>query len=60
MHAHPHIDARSLDLTRLTARKIDADPSLIAVAHENIERYCQLYHHHLRSLTEWLEILDRP
>ena len=60
VHGHPHLDAFSLDLARLTASKIDADPSLIATAHENIERHCQLYDHLPRSQTEWLEILERP
>ena len=60
VRGHPHIDARSLDLARLTASKIDADPSLIAIAHDNIERYCQRQKHLPRSQTEWLEILERP
>ena len=60
VHGHPHIDARVLDGARLTASKIDADRSLIAIGHENIERYCQLYRYLPRSLTERLEILERP
>ena len=60
VHGHPHIDARALDGARLTASKIDADPSLVAIGHENIERYCQLYRYLPRSQTEWLEILERP
>ena len=60
VHGHPHIDARVLDGARLTASKIDADPSLVAIGHENIERYCQQQRYLPRNQTEWLEILERP
>ena len=35
---HPHIDACSLDLARIVVERIDAEPSLFHVAHENLER----------------------
>ena len=60
VHGHPHIDARVLDGARLTASKVDADPSLVAIGHENIERYCQQQRYLPRNQTEWLEILERP
>ena len=60
VHGHPHIDARVLDGARLTATTIDADPGLIAIAHENIDRYCQQQRYLPRNQTEWLEILERP
>ena len=36
---HPHIDRRSLEMARLIVEKIDADPGLFQVAHENLQRW---------------------
>ena len=57
---HPHIDARSLDMARIVVERIDADPSLINVAHENLERWRQLHGTLSRANQEWEQILERP
>jgi len=38
LHGHQRIDRRSLELHRAIAGKLRGDPSLIAIALENIER----------------------
>ena len=32
-HGHPHIDARALAMARVVVEEIDADPTLIQLAH---------------------------
>ena len=59
MHGKPHHDARKLDHARLVAARIDADPTLIGLAHEHLERACQLRGWLSRAQTEWLQILVR-
>ena len=36
---HPRIDARSLDMARIVVARIDEDPILIHVAHDNLARW---------------------
>ena len=57
---HPHIDARSLDMARIVVERIDADPSLLNVANENLERWRQLHGTLSRANQEWEQILERP
>ena len=59
MHGKPHLDAMKLDHARLAAARIDADPTLIKLAHEHLERACQLRRWLSRAQTEWLQILAR-
>ena len=40
---HPEIDARILKRHRLMVAKIDADPCLIGIAFENLERWMALH-----------------
>ena len=40
---HPHIGARSLDMARIVVERIDADPALFNMAHENLKRRRQQY-----------------
>ena len=38
---HPHMDRRSLEMARIVVERIDADPTLFRIAHENLERWRQ-------------------
>lgn len=60
VHGRLHIDARILAGARLIASKIDAEPGLVAIAHENIDRYCPRQRHLPRALTRWPDIIERP
>ena len=58
---HPHIDRRSLEMARLVVKKIDADPSLFRVAHENLQRWRRVRGGTLpRCSEEWEKLLERP
>ena len=57
---HCWIDARSLDLARIVVAWIDAEPSLIRVAHENLNRWSRRPGGLGLALLEWLAILTRP
>ena len=57
---HPHIDARVLDMCRLIARKIDADPNLFAKAHERLDQERKRRGTLSRASSEWADILKRP
>ena len=57
---HPHIDARSLDMARVVVERVDADRSLVRVAHENLDRERQLLGKLSRASEEWEQILKRP
>ena len=57
---HPHIDARSLDMARIVAERIDADPSLFNIANQNLKRWRRLHGKLSRANEEWVEILKRP
>ena len=55
---HPEIDARILKRHRLVVAKIDADPSLIDIAFENLERWMTLRPRRPNGCNvEWMEIL---
>ena len=57
---HPHIDARALDMARIVVERIDANRSLINVAHENLMRWRRLHGTLSRAQQEWEQILKRP
>ena len=58
---HPHIDRRSLEMANLIVEKIDADPGLLQVAHENLQRWSRVRGGALpRCREEWQELLKRP
>ena len=58
---HPHIDRRSLEMARLVVEKIDADPSLFRVAHENLRRWRRVRGGTLPPCREeWKELLKCP
>lgn len=58
---HRVIEARSLAMHCLAARKIDADPALLGVARRNLAAWSARYGASPpRALAEWRAILDRP
>ena len=57
---HPHIDARVLDMARIVARRIDEDPSLLAIAYENLKQERRLHGGLSRASREWEAIVARP
>ena len=58
---HPHIDRRSLEMAKLIVEKIDADPSLFRIAHENLRRWRRVRGGTLPPCREeWKELLKRP
>ena len=58
---HPHIDRRSLEMAKLIVEKIDADPNLFQVAHENLQRWRRIRGGTLpRCSEEWEKLLERP
>ena len=56
---HPEIDRRILERHKLTVAKIDADPSLIEIAVENLKRWMALQpgRPNLCNI-EWMEIIE--
>ena len=58
---HRIIEARSLAMHCLIARKIEADRRLLAAARRNLAKWIARYGDGVpRALGEWREILDRP
>jgi hypothetical protein len=58
---HRIIEARSLAMHCLIARKIAADPRLLATARRNLATWAARYGNSVpRALEEWRAILDRP
>jgi hypothetical protein len=57
---HRILEARSLALHCLIARKIERDPRLLEIARRNIERWLRGEDRPPRALLEWREILRRP
>lgn len=58
---HRIIEARSLAMHCLIARKIEADRRLLAAARRNLAKWIARYGDAApRALGEWREILDRP
>jgi hypothetical protein len=57
---HERIDRRSLALHRAIAGKIRANPSLIAIARDNLDRWSSTNGRSQPYWDTWREILDRP
>jgi hypothetical protein len=58
---HRLIDERSLAFERKVVEKLRADPSLLAKAHSNIERWLPTSSPGVRlTLREWQEVLESP
>lgn len=57
---HPHIDARTLSMARIIVERIDADRTLIEVAHRYLETEERRRGRLSRASREWKEILTRP
>jgi hypothetical protein len=58
---HRLIEARSLAMHCLIARKIAADPRLLDVARRNLAAWAARYGDNVpRALLEWRDVLDRP
>ena len=58
-HGHDIIDARSLALGRLVARRLQERPELIGVAQKNLARWFQTCAPNVKAtLAEWLSIID--
>lgn len=56
---HPEIDRRILERHKLTVAKIDADPSLIEIAVENLKRWMALQPGRPKLCNvEWMEIIE--
>ena len=60
VHGHPHLDRRSLEMARIVVERIDADPTLVRIAHENLERWRQHQGELGLADREWRAILSRP
>jgi hypothetical protein len=57
---HHRIDRRSLALHRAIAEKLRADPSLLAVAHDNLDRWSKQNGRSQPYLDAWRELLKHP
>ena len=57
---HPHIDARSLAMTKIIVERIDADPTLIELAHRYLENEERRHGRLCQASKEWRAILARP
>jgi hypothetical protein len=60
LEGHRRIDARSLAMHRAIAEKLRADPSLLAIAHENLDRWSAANGRSQPYFEAWQEILKRP
>jgi hypothetical protein len=60
LRGHQRIDRRSLALHRAIAEKLRADPSLMAIALDNIERRSRAGSRSQPYWDAWREILQRP
>lgn len=57
---HERIDRRSLAMHQAIAEKLRADPSLLAIARDNLARWSKTAGRSQHYLDRWREILDRP
>ncbi len=57
---HQRIDRRSLALHQAIAAKLRAHPELLAIAHENLDRWSAMPGNSRRYWDAWREILTRP
>lgn len=60
LRGHQRIDRRSLALHRAIAEKLHADPALIAIALDNIERWTREGSRSQPYWDAWRDILGRP
>jgi hypothetical protein len=60
LKGHERIDQRSIALHRAIAEKLRANPALLGIARENIERWAPRAGRARRHLDAWREILERP
>ncbi len=60
LNGHQRIDRRSLALHRAIADKLRADPTLLSIAVENIERWSQTAGRSQPYWDAWREILQLP
>ena len=60
LRGHQRIDQRSLALHRAIAGKLRDEPALMAIAHENIERWSRSEGRSQPYWDAWREILSRP
>ena len=60
LRGHQRIDRRSLALHRAIAAKLRAEPALIAIALDNIERWSRAGGRSQPYWDAWREILSRP
>jgi hypothetical protein len=59
--SHRLLEARSLAMHAVIARKIEHDPTLLAIAHRNIERWSARWKDGPPAwLKEWQEVLKQP
>src|ERR1041384_3322324 len=59
--SHRLVEARSLAMHAVIARKIERDPTLLAIAHRNLERWQARWKEEPpRWLNEWQEVLRQP
>jgi len=59
--SHQLLEARSLAMHAVIARKIERDPTLLAIAHRNVERWRIRWQDAPPPwLVEWQEVLKRP
>ncbi len=57
---HERIDQRSIALHRAIAEKIEADPKLLDIARDNLQRWAPAAARSRPYADAWREILDRP
>jgi hypothetical protein len=60
LHGHHRIDRRSLAMHRAIAEKLRNDPSLIAIAFDNLDRWSRAEGRSQPYWDAWREILHRP
>lgn len=59
--SHRLLEARSLAMHAVVARKIARDPTLLAIAHRNVERWSARWKEGAPAwLKEWEEVLKQP
>ena len=60
MQGHARIDARSLAMHRAIAAKLIAEPGLLAIAHDNLQRWGASAGRSQPYLHAWGEALAKP
>lgn len=58
--SHDRLERRSLELHRAIASKLRARPELLAIAHDNLDRWGRLNSGSQPYWDEWRRLLDRP